>query len=94
MNMVDRFFLYAACVSAVLFALFSVATSQNERPKTVRCVVARVVDDESDEPVANEQHARPYTVLSHEPKWTVFTLPGNLGEPGKYVYTVPPVVSE
>ena len=91
MNTLDRFFLYAACLSLAGFSLFSISHQQDVGPKTVRCVVERVVDDESDEPVANEQWKRPYTVLSYQPAWTVFDVPGDLGEPGKYVNYVPPV---
>ena len=90
MNMLDRFFVYAGCGSLVVLALFLVATYQNERPQTVKCTVARVVDDETDEPVANERLKRPYTVLHHQPAWTVFEVPGDLGEPGMAVYVVPP----
>lgn len=92
MNTLDRFFLYAACLGVVGFALFSIAHQQTVGPHTVECVVARVVDDESDEPVANERHKRPYTVLHHQPRWTAFTMPGDLGEPGQIVNVVPPVV--
>jgi hypothetical protein len=91
MNMIDRVFLYAACIAAVLLSVFEVAHQQDTRPKTVKCVVARVVDDESDEPVAIERHKRPYTVLHYQPAWTVFDVPGDLGQPGQNVYVVPPV---
>lgn len=90
MNMLDRVFLYCACLSIACLALFSVAQQQNTRPKTVACTVARVVDDDADEPVANENLKPPYTVLQHEPAWAVFALPGDLGEPGQIVYVVPP----
>ena len=92
MNMIDRFFVYAACLGVVGFCLFSIAHQQDVGPKTVKCTVARVVDDETDEPVANERLKRPYTVLHHQPAWTVFEVPGDLGEPGMAVYVVPPAV--
>lgn len=90
MNMLDRFFFYAACLGVVGFCLFSIAHHQNTGPKTVKCTVARVVDDETDEPVANERHKRPYTVLHYQPAWMVFDVPGDLGEPGRRVNVVPP----
>ena len=87
----DRFFFYAACLATVGVFFLSIRQQLNSGPKTVRCTVERVVDDESDEPVANEQYSRSYSVLSHQPAWSVFTVPGDLGEPGKYVHVVPPV---
>jgi hypothetical protein len=90
MNMVDRFFFYAACLSVAGFCLFYVAHQQDTGPATVKCTVARVVDDETDEPVVNERHKRPYTVLHYQPAHSVFDLPGDLGEPGQIVYVIPP----
>ncbi len=92
MKMIDRVFLYIACICVAGFSLFSISHQQDVAPKAVRCVVERVVDDESDEPVMNEQWKRPYTVLSYQPAWTGFDVPGDLGEPGKYVNYVPPAV--
>lgn len=90
MNMIDRFFLYAACLGVVGFCLFSIAHQHDTGPKAVECTVARVVDDETDEPIANERLKRPYTVLQYSPKWAVFDVPVDLGEPGQIVYVVPP----
>jgi len=72
------------------FCLFYVAHQQNTGPQTVKCTVARVVDGETDEPVANERYKRPYTVLHYQPAYAVFDLPGDLGQPGQNVYVVPP----
>jgi hypothetical protein len=89
MNIADRFFVYHACLSVMLFVGFSIHESKTGS-KVVECTVERVVDSDDDEPVANERFKKPYTVVSYQPRWAVFDVPGDLGEPGQIVKLIPP----
>jgi hypothetical protein len=89
MNIADRFFVYLACLSVMLFVAFSIHEAK-QGDRLVECVVERVVDSDDDEPVANERYKKPYTVVSYQPRWAVFDVPGDIGEPGTVVKLVPP----
>jgi len=89
MNSVDRVFVYVACLAVVGFVALSRVDKQ-ESQRAVPCSVVRIVDDESDPAVFDPNATTPYTVLIHQPAWTTFNVPGDIGKPGDTVYVVPP----
>lgn len=79
-----------ATTTIVCLLLFSYAfavmagyqISQNQKHlRSVDCKVVRVVDGPEDEPVAFDhgQIPRPYTIVSNEPQYKLFVLPGVAG---------------
>jgi hypothetical protein len=76
-----------AAVSGIVGFLIGV---QAKRPQMLQCTVARVVDDVLDEPSAIVDYPLPYTILTYEPKWEVFHVPGVIDEPGRRVWFTPP----
>jgi len=91
MNLADRCFVYLACLSIVCFVGYSIAEKKFIGNHIVECTVERVVDDSDDMPAVDERYERPYTIVSYQPRWSVFTMPGDLGEPGQIVRLSPPV---
>ena len=90
MNVTDRCFVYFACLSVIVFVGYYIAEKQVIGSHIVECTVERVVDDSNDMPAVDERYDRPYTIVSHQPRWSVFSVPGDLGEPGRRVNVVPP----